>query len=51
MVGAVVIVVALLAFPVVFLMSMTGIAAAMGATLKLDAEARHAGSELLDTNV
>ena len=49
--GAVLIVIGLLLFPVVFLMSMTLVAAALGTALKKDGEARHAGSELVDLNV
>jgi hypothetical protein len=50
MAGAIAIVVALVLFPVVFLMSMTALAAALGVSLKKDAEARHEGSELVDLN-
>jgi hypothetical protein len=50
-VGAIAIVVALLVFPVVLLMSMTLLAAVLGATLKQDVDARYEGSELLDLNV
>ncbi|MGD9796663.1 MAG: hypothetical protein AB7H43_11385 [Acidimicrobiia bacterium] len=48
MAGAVAIVVALVAFPVLFLMSMTLLAATLGATLQQDVDARYEGSELLD---
>jgi hypothetical protein len=51
MVGAVLIVLAILGFPVAFLMTMTGVAAALGVSLKKDGEARHEGSELLDLNI
>ena len=51
LVGAIAIVVALLAFPVVFLMSMTPLAAILGDTLKQDVDARYEGSELLELNV
>ena len=51
MAGAIAIIVALILFPVAFLMSMTGLAAALGVSLKKDAEARHEGSELVDLNV
>jgi ABC-type dipeptide/oligopeptide/nickel transport system permease subunit len=50
-VGALAIVVVLLVFPVVFLMSMTLLAAILGTTLKDDVDARYEGSELLDLNV
>jgi hypothetical protein len=51
MTGGVGIVVVLLLFPVAFLMGMTAIAAALGVSLKKDAEARYEGSELLDLNI
>ena len=51
MAGAVAIVAALLLFPVAFLMGMTLIAAALGASLKKDGEVRQAGSELVDLNI
>ena len=50
--GAIVVAVVLLvAFPVGFLMSMSGLAALVGTVLKSDGEARNAGSELVDLNV
>ena len=51
MAGAVVLVVALLAFPVVVGLSTAAIAALLGHLLWRDGEARHAGSELRDLNV
>jgi predicted branched-subunit amino acid permease len=48
--GAVVIVVALLLFPVVFLMSGAVAAAIVGALLQRDVEQTHKGSELLELN-
>jgi flagellar basal body-associated protein FliL len=50
MAGAVAMVIALVLFPVVFLMSMSVIAAVFGTTLKQDGEARYEGSELLEIN-
>jgi hypothetical protein len=49
--GAVVLVVALLAFPIVVGLSTAAIAALLGHLLWRDGEARHAGSELRDLNV
>ena len=50
MLGAIILVVALLLIPVMVLMS-GGIAAAiLGFFLKTDADARHEGSELIDLN-
>lgn len=52
MAGAIVLAVILLvAFPVGFLMSMSGLAAALGTVLKVDGEVRNAGSELVDLNI
>lgn len=51
MIGAVAIVLALLVFPVVFLMSMALLAVILGATLKDDVAGRYQGSELVDLNV
>jgi len=48
--GAVIIVIALLAFPVVVGLSTAGLAALLGHLLNKDAEIRAEGSELLDTN-
>ncbi len=48
--GVVIIVVALLAFPIVVGLSTAGIAALLGHLLYKDAEVRHEGSELIDTN-
>lgn len=49
--GALVIVVILLAFPIVVGLSTAALAAVLGHLLYRDAESRHEGSELLDTNV
>jgi len=46
--GAIAIVVALALFPVVFLMSMAALAAALGVSLEKDSGARHEGTELYD---
>lgn len=51
MVGVILIIAALVVFPIVFLMSMAAVAAALGALLKHDGDVRHEGSELLDVNV
>ena len=51
MAGAIAIVVALVLFPVIFLMSMAVLAALMGTRLYKDAEQRHEGSELVDLNI
>jgi len=48
--GAVIIVVALLLFPVVFLMSGAVAAAILGFLLQRDVEKEHEGSELLELN-
>lgn len=48
--GVVIIVLVLLAFPVVVGLSTAGIAALLGHLLYKDAEVRHEGSELVDTN-
>lgn len=49
--GALIIVVILLAFPIVVGLSTAALAAILGHLLYRDAEIRHEGSELLDTNV
>lgn len=49
--GAIVLVVILFAFPIVVGLSTAAIAALLGHLLWKDAEVRHEGSELLDTNV
>ena len=49
--GAVAIVVALLVFPVAFLLGMTVVASALGTVLFRAVEERHEGSELVATNV
>lgn len=49
--GALIIAVILLAFPIVVGLSTAGLAAVLGHLLYRDAEVRHEGSELLDTNV
>jgi hypothetical protein len=51
MAGAIAIVIVLLIFPVLFLMGMAVVAAALGTLLWKDGEARHEGSELLDVGV
>ena len=48
--GVVIIVLVLLAFPIVVGLSTAGIAALLGHLLYRDAEVRHEGSELIDTN-
>jgi hypothetical protein len=48
--GAVLIVVALLLFPVIALMGLTVIAAGLGSLLDRDARDRNEGSELIDVN-
>ena len=50
MAGAIVLIIALFAFPVVVGLSTTAIAALLGHLLWKDAETRHEGSELLDIN-
>ena len=50
MLGGIVIVVVLLAIPPMVLMSGMALAAVLDHVLTTDAEARHAGSELLDLN-
>lgn len=49
--GAIVIVLALLAFPIIVGLSTAAIAGVLGHLLWKDGEARHADSELLDLNV
>ena len=51
MAGAIILVIALLAFPIVVGLSTAGLAALIGHLLYRDAEIRHEGSELLETNV
>jgi hypothetical protein len=48
--GAVIIILVLLAFPIIVGLSTAGIAALLGHLLYKDAEVRHEGSELVDTN-
>jgi len=48
--GAVIIVVALLAFPIVVGLTTAGLAALIGFFLHRDAEIRHEGSELVELN-
>lgn len=48
--GPIIIVLVLLAFPIVVGLSTAGIAALLGHFLYKDAEVRHEGSELIDTN-
>jgi hypothetical protein len=50
MAGAIVLIIALLAFPVVVGLSMAGLAALLGHLLWKDAEIRHEGNELLELN-
>lgn len=49
--GAIILVIALLAFPIIVGLSTAAIAAVLGHLLYKDGEARHADSELLDLNV
>ena len=49
--GALILVVVLLAFPIVVGLSTAALAGILGHLLWKDGEARHEGSELLDTNV
>lgn len=49
--GPLIIVVALLAFPIVVGLSTAALAAVLGHFLWKDAEERHEGSELLDVNI
>ncbi len=49
--GAIILVVALLAFPIIVGLSTAASAAVLGHLLYKDGEARHADSELLDLNV
>lgn len=49
--GVVIIILVLLAFPVVVGLSTAALAALIGHFLYRDAEIRHEGSELLETNV
>lgn len=49
--GAIILVVALLAFPIIVGLATAAIAAVLGHLLYKDGEARHADSELLDLNV
>ncbi|MBU6240637.1 MAG: hypothetical protein KJS66_02500 [Acidobacteria bacterium] len=49
--GAIILVIALLAFPVIVGLSTAAIAAVLGHLLYKDGEVRHADSELLDLNV
>lgn len=51
MAGAVVLVIVLLAFPIVVGLSSAALAGVIGHFLWKDAEVRHEGSELLETNV
>lgn len=50
MAGAIVLIIALIGFPIVVGLSMAGIAALLGHLLWKDGEIRHEGSELLDLN-
>ncbi len=49
--GAIIIVIALVLFPVIAIMGTAVIAAVLGMVLNKDAEVRGEGSELLDLNV
>jgi hypothetical protein len=49
--GAVLIVLALIGFPVVVGLSTAGLAALIGFFLQKDADKRHEGSELIDVNL
>lgn len=51
MAGAIVLVVILLAFPIIVGLSTAGLAGLIGYFLNKDAEIRHEGSELLETNI
>jgi hypothetical protein len=48
--GAIAIIVALVIFPIVAIMGSTTVAVLLGHVLNRDAERRHEGNELLDTN-
>ena len=48
MAGAIVLIIALIGFPIVVGLSMAGLAALLGHLLWKDGEIRHEGSELLD---
>lgn len=50
MAGPIIIVLILLAFPIIVGLSTVAIAALLGHLLYKDAEVRHEGSELIDTN-
>jgi len=49
--GAVLIVLALIGFPVMVGLSTAGLAALIGFVLQKDADKRHEGSELIDVNI
>lgn len=49
--GAIVLVVILLAFPIIVGLSTAALAGLLGHFLNKDAEIRHEGSELLETNI
>jgi len=51
MTGPIIIVVILLLFPIIVGLSTAAIAGILGHFLNRDAEIRHEGSELLDTNI
>ena len=51
MAGAIILVLALLAFPIIVGLSTAGIAALLGHMLCRDADERHANSELRDLNI
>lgn len=50
MAGAIVLIIALIGFPIVVGLSMAGLAALLGHLLWKDGEIRHEGSELLELN-
>jgi hypothetical protein len=50
MAGALLLVIALVGFPIIVGMSMAGLAALLGQTLWKDGEVRHEGSELVELN-
>ena len=49
--GAVLIVLALISFPIIVGLSTAGLAALIGFFLQKDADKRHEGSELIDANI
>jgi len=49
--GAILIVLALISFPIIVGLSTAGLAALIGFFLQKDADKRHEGSELIDVNI